>query len=312
MNQLVRSPSDRHEALFPIREVSRLTGVNPVTLRAWERRYGLITPTRTEGGHRLYSQTDINTIRSIMGWVERGVAVSKVGRILAGTRDMEARAAGPQRVIDSAGHQALQAQLRQTVNDFDEGLLYQLYDQIVARYSPAEAFEDLLMPVWHEFTERRDAFGQFSEWLFLDSFLRARALQSVQLQRNAGEHRVLLVAMPGSCRELELWVTGLLMGTPQMAISVLAPGQPLGELALVCGKMRPDALVLFSNELPTSDLPKRLIRLGLSLDCPMLLAGELADLMQESLQGSAIGCLGSNAMLMQRRLQQYLAGRLDT
>ena len=41
------------EELFPIREVARLTGVNPVTLRAWERRYGLIQPTRTESGHRL-------------------------------------------------------------------------------------------------------------------------------------------------------------------------------------------------------------------------------------------------------------------
>ena len=35
------------EGLFPIREVARLTGVNPVTLRAWERRYGLIQPLRT-------------------------------------------------------------------------------------------------------------------------------------------------------------------------------------------------------------------------------------------------------------------------
>ena len=67
------------EELFPIREVSRITGINPVTLRAWERRYGLIQPTRTESGHRLYSQSDIEEVRSILGWIERGVAVSKVG-----------------------------------------------------------------------------------------------------------------------------------------------------------------------------------------------------------------------------------------
>lgn len=47
------------EDLVPIREVARLTGVNPVTLRAWERRYGLIQPTRTESGHRLYALSDI-------------------------------------------------------------------------------------------------------------------------------------------------------------------------------------------------------------------------------------------------------------
>ena len=70
------------EELFPIREVSRLTGVNPVTLRAWERRYGLIQPTRTDSGHRLYSQANIDAVRSILSWLERGVAVSKVGKIL--------------------------------------------------------------------------------------------------------------------------------------------------------------------------------------------------------------------------------------
>ncbi|MCZ3174240.1 MerR family transcriptional regulator, partial [Acinetobacter baumannii] len=61
------------EELFPIREVSRLTGVNPVTLRAWERRYGLIQPTRTESGHRLYSMTEIERVRSIVDWIDRGV-----------------------------------------------------------------------------------------------------------------------------------------------------------------------------------------------------------------------------------------------
>ncbi len=73
----------RQEELYPIREVARLTGVNPVTLRAWERRYGLIQPTRTDSGHRLYSQADIEAVRSILAWIERGVAVSKVGKILA-------------------------------------------------------------------------------------------------------------------------------------------------------------------------------------------------------------------------------------
>ncbi|WP_339528002.1 MerR family DNA-binding transcriptional regulator, partial [Pseudomonas sp. EL_65y_Pfl2_R96] len=40
---------------LPIREVARQTGVNAVTLRAWERRYGLIVPHRTPKGHRLFN-----------------------------------------------------------------------------------------------------------------------------------------------------------------------------------------------------------------------------------------------------------------
>ena len=60
------SSAFEQQELFPIREVSRLTGVNPVTLRAWERRYGLIRPTRTDSGHRLYSMADVEAVRSIL------------------------------------------------------------------------------------------------------------------------------------------------------------------------------------------------------------------------------------------------------
>ena len=81
--------ADDCQGLYPIREVARLTGINPVTLRAWERRYGLIEPKRTESGHRLYSVSDIGTIRQVMDWLERGVSVSKVAQLLASTQPVE-------------------------------------------------------------------------------------------------------------------------------------------------------------------------------------------------------------------------------
>jgi MerR family transcriptional regulator, light-induced transcriptional regulator len=70
------------DGLFPIRHVCSETGINPVTLRAWERRYGLIRPLRTPKGHRLYSAEDIERIRRILSLLEEGVAVSQVGRVL--------------------------------------------------------------------------------------------------------------------------------------------------------------------------------------------------------------------------------------
>ncbi|MGF1682480.1 MerR family transcriptional regulator [Photobacterium minamisatsumaniensis] len=68
--------------MFTIKEVSDITGVNSVTLRAWQRRYGLLNPARTEKGHRLYSQADIEKIQSILGWLEKGVAIGKVRPLL--------------------------------------------------------------------------------------------------------------------------------------------------------------------------------------------------------------------------------------
>ena len=71
------------EGIYPIREVSRLTGGNAVTLRAWQRRYGLVQPARTEKGHRLYSEQDIRQIGEILSWLERGVSIGQVKGLLS-------------------------------------------------------------------------------------------------------------------------------------------------------------------------------------------------------------------------------------
>ncbi|WP_277962940.1 MerR family transcriptional regulator [Pseudomonas sp. RIT-To-2] len=301
------------QELFPIREVARLTGINPVTLRAWERRYGLVQPTRTESGHRLYSQADIDEVRSILGWIERGVAVSKVGKILARSQALKVQDAPVQRQPVSSEWGEWQQQVRRAVNAFDERRLEQIYGQVFSSYPMVVVFQDILMPVWHELLVRQEAFGQTSEWLLLDNFLRARTLQRLQLvQGQAQDCTVLLAAVPGQCRELELLVAGLLMASNDIAVQVLALGQPLDELSLVVEKRAPQAVVLYSNHPPAVDMPRRLRKLGLGLDCPLMVAGDASDLIQDALAGSEIACLGSEGRLMQRRLQQYLAGHLDT
>ncbi len=289
-----------------------MTGINPVTLRAWERRYGLIQPTRTESGHRLYSQADIEEVRSILGWIERGVAVSKVGKILAKTQAARIQPAAPE-IDNSLGEQGeWQEQVRQAAGAFDERRLEQIYGQVFSSYPLTVVFQDILMPIWRELLLNQDRFGQMSEWLFLDTFLRARTLQRQQLSSGLTDRKVVLAGVPGECRELELWVAGLMLSNDDFNIQVLAVGQPLEELTLVCGKVRPVVVVLFTNHPPTLDLPRRLKRLSLALDCPLVLAGEGADLAQESLEGTPVACIGSEGRSMQRRLRQFIEGHLDT
>ncbi len=58
---------------YSIRQLSEISGVNAITLRAWERRYGLLKPQRTSKGHRYYNSNDIETVRTIMNWLDRGL-----------------------------------------------------------------------------------------------------------------------------------------------------------------------------------------------------------------------------------------------
>lgn len=303
------APALEHQELFPIREVARLTGVNPVTLRAWERRYGLIQPTRTESGHRLYSQADIDAVRSILGWLERGVSVSKVGSILA--RDQAVAQDG--RGVGSTDELARwRTQVQEAAQQFDGAALERLFDQVFACHALDQVFDEVFMPVWRALRAGQGSFGRVSEWLFLDQFLRGRVLLRLQLARGPWSQRVVLAPLSGQCHELELLVAGLLLGSEEVAVTVLANGQPVEELALVCERLAPHALVLFSHQQPTQELGKRLARLNLGVGCPVLLAGEVAELAQDHLAGSPIACLGAQGSLMRRRLRQYLAGQLDT
>lgn len=300
------------EELFPIREVARLTGVNPVTLRAWERRYGLIVPTRTDSGHRLYSMSDIERVRSILGWIERGVAVSRIGKILARTEPLQALSHIIPSNLVEADYAQWQQQVLAVVSSFDDIRLEQVYGQIFSSYSLPVVFQDILIPVWKQLLQRQDQFGGTSEWLFLDGFLRSRVVQRLLLLRDKQPRRVVICALVGQCRELELLVAALFLSSGPVAVRVLNMGQPFEELALTCERIKPLALVLFSNHAPTAELPRRLNRLAMSLECRLLLAGDACDLAQESLAGSSIGCLGNAGEVMSQRLKQFLAGNLDT
>lgn len=68
---------------YSIGEFARLCGINATTLRAWQRRYGLIKPLRTDGGHRLYTDDDVQQALKILDWVKKGVPVSQVKPLLA-------------------------------------------------------------------------------------------------------------------------------------------------------------------------------------------------------------------------------------
>ena len=69
-------------AFYSIGEVAERCGINPVTPRAWQRRYGLLKPQRSEGGHRQFDEEDILRIEEIKRWIERGVSVGKVKALL--------------------------------------------------------------------------------------------------------------------------------------------------------------------------------------------------------------------------------------
>lgn len=66
-----------HTPTYNLKAVVQETGLKPDTLRAWERRYGLPQPQRTTGGHRLYSQSDIDMLKWLVARQDEGLSISR-------------------------------------------------------------------------------------------------------------------------------------------------------------------------------------------------------------------------------------------
>jgi len=75
MNQRNDTPS------FNLKVIVKETGLKADTLRAWERRYGVPSPQRSAGGHRLYSQRDIDIVKWLLARQEEGLSISKAVRL---------------------------------------------------------------------------------------------------------------------------------------------------------------------------------------------------------------------------------------
>lgn len=85
---------DRAAPIYPIRTVAHLTGVNTRRIRAWEDVYDLLCPARTGGGHRLYSEEDVERIRVIRAMVERGMSLKGIQQLMRRSRSIEPDAGG--------------------------------------------------------------------------------------------------------------------------------------------------------------------------------------------------------------------------
>ena len=73
---------DQMAPVYNIKAIAKAVGLLPVTLRAWERRYGLPEPQRGQQGYRLYSEHDLLTLRWLKQQIDTGMSISRAVELL--------------------------------------------------------------------------------------------------------------------------------------------------------------------------------------------------------------------------------------
>lgn len=252
------------EGWLPIREVARQTGVNAITLRAWERRYGLIVPQRTPKGHRLFSAEHVQRILAILTWLDRGVAVSQVKRLLDTPKDFD----------DSLENdwQVLRKSLLQAVAQINERSLDDNVNQAIALYPPRTLCEHLLMPLLAELEQRwQGQFGAQMERVFFHSWLRSKfGARIYHNNRQLRSAPLLLINHSDRPLEPHLWLTAWLVSSADCPVEVFDWPLPPGELALAVDHLQARGVLLYSSKaINLAQLPKLLS----GVNCPKMLAG---------------------------------------
>ena len=220
-----------------IGELSRRTGASVDLLRAWEKRYGLLDPDRSEGGFRLYSDDDVARVRAMQAHLVDGLAAAEAAR-----RALEN--GGPE-----AGGGDLVAQFRRELADalgsFAEGRANAVLDRLLGALSLDAVLVEVVLPYLHELGE---AWGRgeasVAQEHFASNVIRGRLFGLARgWGEGAGPH-ALLACAPLEQHDLALIAFGLALRNRGWRITYLGQDTPLSTLEQEARELRPDRVVV--------------------------------------------------------------------
>lgn len=229
--------------MLPISTVCALTGVNPITLRAWERRHGLIEPRRTRKGRRLYSEADVERIRRVLALTREGIALGQVKEALAA----EPAASPPQ--VDKGPWAAYRRRLAAAIAAFDDGALEAICDEALALHSVNAVDRLLLMPMLGELGTRwNKVAGGVAEEHFFSAFVRNKIGARFHHRRPLEEGpKVLAACAPGELHETGLLLFALAAHDAGIRVVLLGANVPFRDMEAAAHRARCDAIVVSST-----------------------------------------------------------------
>lgn len=286
---ILRNEGTPSSGMYPIRTVAILTGVNPITLRAWERRYNLIRPQRTPKGHRMYTQEQIDLIKSIVELVESGVAISQVNHYLRENPKAE----------DIAGEnedpwQIYQDRMLNAIHQFDELQLDNIYNDALSLYPIDLVITRLIVPMLKLLGDRwQTEEAGVAEEHFFAVFLRNKlGARYHHLNSQSNGPIVLAACIPGEYHELGLILFCLSAVSHGIRIILLGANCPMEELQIVARRVQVQGIVLSASSRPPRRFFDGLEQLVDHVDVPVFLGGRASSVCRKQILETGTIVLG--------------------
>ena len=227
------------EPRLRIGALSERVGVSPALLRAWETRYGLLRPVRTDGGFRLYSAADEARVRSMRGHVEAGVPAAEAARLA-----LEEAALGADGPLPS-GLTLLADELRSALDRLDEQGAHAVLDRLLAAFTIETVLRDVVMPYLRDLGARWER-GEASvaQEHFASNVLRGRLLGLARGWGARSAPTTVLACAPGEQHDLPLIAFGLVLAARGRAVTYLGPDTPVATIHDVVREVQAQLVVV--------------------------------------------------------------------
>jgi MerR family transcriptional regulator, light-induced transcriptional regulator len=222
-----------------IGELSKRTGVSPELLRAWERRYGLLHPTRSPSGLRLYSPADVERVRLMQARLADGVAAAEAAALAV--RGMVGAQAGEPAVSPAAARE----QLAIALDRFDEPQAQAVLDRLLATVTVDTLLSEIVLPYLRELGERWErGDASVAQEHFASGVLRGRLLGLARGWGLGVGPLAVLACLPAEQHDLGLIAFGLTLRSQGWRVVYLGPDAPIETIDDVARRLQPSLLVL--------------------------------------------------------------------
>jgi DNA-binding transcriptional MerR regulator len=242
--------SRRREASprYPIRAVSKLTGIAIDTLRAWERRYGAVKPTRDDRG-RIYTDADVARLRLLNAAVSQGHSIGRVAGLSNGQlRDLGGApgAPGPLGGVAVPTPALDTTALMSALREYSAAAIDAELSRLAAVLRPVHLLQHVLMPLltqvgndWHRGRTRIAQEHLMSSAVrnLLGAFLRLYAPADASV-------RLLFATPAGERHEIAALGAAMLAASAGLGVSYLGPDLPAREIVDSVEPARAGVLVL--------------------------------------------------------------------
>lgn len=223
---------------YPMKAVARLTGLNPDTIRAWERRYGAIAPARTEGDHRLYREADVERLRLLRLATEAGHGIGRVARLA--DDELRALASPVPPPAPGAPPADVVARILEAVAAYDPAAADRELARAAALLPPRRLVIEVAAPLMREVGDRWcDGRLTVAQEHVVSGLLRSVLGTLLRLaDPPAGPPPLLFGTLPGERHELGAMMVALLAAARGVPVVYLGPDTPADEIAAIARATR--------------------------------------------------------------------------